>query len=134
MGCVGRGGSKGPIGDLRKARDAHPSLKLGRLLGTGKALQDNWVRMQAEASGDQTGSEQRLCPRGGSLGMSLGQGARLLPFRLYCDLLVFLAVQVPVRSVLWRRRRRQLRQRRRQQRWRLPRQLWAPSRGPRGCP
>lgn len=75
MGCVGRGGSKGPVGDLRKARDAHPPLKLGRLLGTGRALQENWERMQVEASGDQTGSEQRLCPRGGSLGTSLGPGA-----------------------------------------------------------
>lgn len=66
MVCVGQGGSKGPLGDLRKARDVHLSLMLGRLLETRRALQENWVRMQAEASWDQTGSEQRLCPRGES--------------------------------------------------------------------
>lgn len=82
MGCVGRGGSKCPVADLRKARDAHPSLKLGTLLGTGRALQENWVRLQVEAFGDQTGSEQRLCPRGGSLGKSLGQGGKALADRI----------------------------------------------------
>lgn len=38
MGCAGQGGSEGPIGDLRKVRDAHLSPKLGRLLGAGRAL------------------------------------------------------------------------------------------------
>lgn len=89
--------------------------------------------MQVEASGDQTGSEQRLCPRGGSLGTSLGPGARLLLIGLRCDG-VFLPLQVPVRSVLWRQRRRRQRLRQpRQQRWQPPPQPWAPSRGPRGC-
>lgn len=46
MGCVGRGGSKGPVGDLRQARDAHVPLELGRLLGTGRALQENWESLR----------------------------------------------------------------------------------------
>ena len=80
-----------------------------------------------ETDHHQTGSEQRLCPRGGCL----ERGAWLLPFRSHCDP-VFLTVQVQVRSVQWRRRRQQRRQRQRQQWQPLP-QLWAPSRGPRGC-
>ena len=86
--------------------------------------------MQAEIL---TGSEQRLCPRGGHL----GQGARLLPFRSRCDLLVVLTLQVQVRSVQWQvrsvqwRRRRQRQQQ--QQQWQPHPQAWAPSLGPRGC-
>lgn len=110
LGGDGVCGTRGPVGDLRKARDVHLSLRLGRLLGTERALQESWVRMQAEASGDQTGSEQRLCPRGGSLGKSLGPRAGLLPLRWRCDR-VFLATQVPVRSVQWRRRQQQQRRR-----------------------
>ena len=75
--------------------------------------------MQAEIL---TGSEQRLCPRGGHL----GQGARLLPFRSRCDFLVVLTLQVQVRSVQWQVRFVQWRRRRRHISSRVFWKLWEP--------
>lgn len=58
MGCVGQGSSKGPIGDLRKARDANLSLSLGRLgVQRGQYRIAVGVSRQAKASGGQIGSE-----------------------------------------------------------------------------